>query len=415
MDGRRLRHIRPQRPDLAVRDGYRHMEGLGGLVNGLVQEARRLVSPGAPEAPFVWALLGLSLLALVLAVLLLRRRRVRVSDVERIFMASTAANRRQREISEIDQYARKVAASAEDMKARVRKLRLGHFTQVKIYIDHSNFVRSWAQSMQGRDRQQEHDIDWAKLPGALLDEVADWLTQQRRAPQAIVYRGTNVYGTLFQDDYFQLLHGMLETEATAPDKLPLPMRLRKETIDRWRGENEAQKIELMRTLEGEPGYLVIPIFRRTPRKDQLHSANFTSGGIPIAPEKKLDTHIATDLIGDGTFDIYDIAILATEDSDFVPAVEFVQEMRGKMVIHVGFGSRMNDLRQHCRHRIDLTRNGLAQRIRKPTPGETPATVVEHFAPANTAAAKASGNGGGRRPAPDAEPTPTTPPRKAGEV
>lgn len=379
------------------------MEGLGGLV----QEARRLVMPGTPEAPYVWALLGLGLLVAVMAVVLLRRRRVRPGDVERVFLASTAANRRQREISEIDTYARKVAASAEDMKARVRKLRLGHYTQVKIYIDHSNFVRSWAQSMQGRDRQQEHDIDWAKLPAALLDEVADWLTQQRKAPQAIVYRGSNVYGTLFQDDYFQLLHGMLETEAATPDKLPLPMRLRKETVDRWRAENEAQKIELMRTLEAEPGYLVIPIFRRTPRKDQLHSANFTSGGIPIAPEKKLDTHIATDLIGDATFDVYDIAILATEDSDFVPAVEFVQDMRGKMVIHVGFGGRMNDLRQHCRHRIDLSKNNLAQRIRRVRPDQPASTVIEHLAPANAPAPKAANEG--RKPQPDADTTA----RKAG--
>ena len=374
-----------------------------------MQEARRLVAPGAPEAPFVWAMLALALLATVLAVLLVRRRRVRASDVERVFMASTAANRRQREISEIDSYVRKVAASAEDMKARVRKLRLGHFTQVKIYIDHSNFVRSWAQSMQGRDRQQEHDIDWSKLPAALLDEVADWLTQQRKSPQAIVYRGTNVYGTLFQDDYFQLLHGMLETEAATPDKLPLPMRLRKETVERWRAENEAQKIELMRTLEAEPGYLVIPIFRRTPRKDQLHSANFTSGGIPIAPEKKLDTHIATDLIGDATFDVFDIAILATEDSDFVPAVEFVQDMRGKMIIHVGFGGRMNDLRQHCRHRIDLSRNGLAQRIRRSRPDQPASTVIEHLAPTNAPAAKTASEG--RKATPDADATA----RKANEI
>ena len=52
---------------------------------------------------------------------------------------------------------------------------------------------------------------------------------------------------------------------------------------------------------------MVPILRRTPREDQLYSCNFTSGGIPIAPEKMLDTHIATDLIGDATFDVYDIA------------------------------------------------------------------------------------------------------------
>src|SRR5262249_26365015 len=124
------------------------------------------------------------------------------------------------------------------------------------------------------------------------------------------------------------------------------------------------------TIEGEMGYLVVPILRRTPREDNLYSANYTSGGIPIAPEKMLDTHVAVDLIGDATFDVYDIAILVTEDSDFVPAVDFVQDMRGKMVIHVGFGSRMNGLRSKCRYRIDLGRKGLAQRMQRKREGSS---------------------------------------------
>ena len=62
----------------------------------------------------------------------------------------------------------------------------------------------------------------------------------------------------------------------------------------------------MRTIQQELGYTMVPIFRRTPREEQLSSCNFTAGGIPIAPEKMLDTHIATDLIGDATFDVYDI-------------------------------------------------------------------------------------------------------------
>jgi uncharacterized LabA/DUF88 family protein len=153
-------------------------------------------------------------------------------------------------------------------------------------------------------------------------------------------------------------------EQISPDKLPLPIRLRKETIDRWREENEVHKTELVRTIEAEVGYLMVPIFRRTPREDQLSSSNFTSGGIPIAPEKMLDTHIATDLIGDATFDVYDIALLLSEDSDFVPAVEFVQEMRSKQVIHVGFGGQINDLRGKCRHRIDLGKGQLFRRAQR---------------------------------------------------
>ena len=113
---------------------------------------------------------------------------------------------------------------------------------------------------------------------------------------------------------------------------------------------------------------MVPIFRRTPREDQLYSCNFTAGGIPIAPEKMLDTHIATDLIGDATFDVYDIALIVSEDSDFVPAVDFVQEMRNKHVVHVGFGGYTNDLRSKCRHRIDLGRDRLFRRMQRSAAG-----------------------------------------------
>lgn len=361
------------------------MEGLSVLF----QEALRVSRPGAPEAPFLWAALGLLVLVIVLALRLLLRRRPRTSDVANIYLASTAANRRLREISEMDTFVRKINASAEDMKTRARKLRTGHFLQVKIYIDHSNFIRSWTQQVHGRGRQQAHDIDWGALPAVLMEQVSDWMTSIRKSPQAIVYRGTSVYGTLFQDDYFDLLESMLRLEEQKSDKLLLPMRLRKETVDRWREENEAQKMELMRTVEGETGYTVIPILRRTPKEDSLHSANYTSGGIPIAPEKMLDTHIATDLIGDATFDVYDIAILMTEDSDFVPAVDFVQEMRGKTVVHVGFGGRTNELRARCRHRIDLARDGLAQRMQR-----NRSDAAAQGLPDKGATANRNGNGGG---------------------
>ena len=328
------------------------MEGLGALLGYL----ERVLTPGSPEAPVAWLVVA-GLLTVTLALgFLLRRRGGARDEVEHLFFASATATRRAREISEIDSFARKASATAEDLKARVRRLRLGHFQQVKIYIDHSNFIRTWTQNAHNRDRPLEHDIDWATLPQVLVEETSEWLGKDRRGQQALVYRGTNVYGTLFEEDYFKLLETMLRFEQSAPDRLPLPIRLRKETIDRWREENEAHRIELTRTIQNQIGYIMVPIFRRTPREDQLVSCNFTSGGIPIAPEKMLDTHIATDLIGDATFDVYDVALLVSEDSDFVPAVEFVQGMRNKHVVHVGFGGHQNDLRSKCRHRIDLGRS-----------------------------------------------------------
>jgi uncharacterized LabA/DUF88 family protein len=137
----------------------------------------------------------------------------------------------------------------------------------------------------------------------------------------------------------------------------------------------------MRTIQQELGYTMVPIFRRTPREDQLLSCNFTAGGIPIAPEKMLDTHIATDLIGDATFDVYDIALIVSEDSDFVPSVDFVQEMRNKHVVHVGFGGYANELRSKCHHRIDLGRDRLFRRMQRSGDAANAAAGANTRAPA----------------------------------
>jgi len=365
------------------------MDGLGALLRDL----ERVLTSHPSEALLLGLIAGLLLLALAAYVLVRRRRSAPRNEVEHLFLASAAATRKAREIGEIDAFARKASATAEDLKTRVRKLRTGHFQQVKIYIDHSNFIRTWTQVVHGRDRPLEHDVNWSTLPQVLIEECSDWLSRAHRGLPALVYRGTNVYGTLFQEDYFKLLETMLRLEQASPDKLPLPIRLRKETVERWREENEAHKAELMQTIQQELGYLMVPIFRRTPREDQLASANFTSGGIPIAPEKMLDTQIATDLIGDATFDVYDIALLVSEDSDFVPSVDFVQEMRHKQIVHVGFGGHLNDLRNKCRHRIDLNRDRLFRRMQRGRAGANAARTPPPSGP-NTRAPNAKPQGGG---------------------
>jgi uncharacterized LabA/DUF88 family protein len=356
--------------------------------DALLREMKRVFAPGSVEAPFVW-LLAAALLAL-LAYLVRRLSKKRPNEIEHLFLASAASTRSAREVAEIDAFARRASASAEDLKTRIRRLRTGHFQQVKIYIDHSNFIRTWTQVVHNRDRPLEHDVDWSKLPHVITDDTARWLAKSSKVPQALVYRGTNVYGTLFDESYFKLLETMLRLEKAAPDKLPLPIRLRAETVERWREENEAHKVELTQAIQNEIGYTMVPIFRRTPREDQLFSANFTSGGIPIAPEKMLDTHMAVDLIGDATFDVYDIAVIISEDSDFVPAVDFVQEMRHKHVIHVGFGGYMNDLRAKCRHRIDLGKDGAFRRMQRAKSG----SADEAAKPASPIGRRSSGGGRG---------------------
>jgi hypothetical protein len=182
------------------------MSGLEALLSNL----KRAFAPGSPEAPLAWLLAAIAILLMVgIGVLLLRRQPKARDEVERFFLASAAATRRAREISEIDAFSRRASASAEDLKARVRKLRTGHFQQAKIYIDHSNFIRTWTQVVHNRERPLEHDVNWASLPQVLMEETSEWLAKARKSPQALLYRGTSVYGTLFQEDYFKLLETML--------------------------------------------------------------------------------------------------------------------------------------------------------------------------------------------------------------
>jgi uncharacterized LabA/DUF88 family protein len=339
-----------------------------GASNALLDEFTHGLAAGFADAPLAWRLgilVTLVALLLFLAIVALRRRPAR-GEVDTVYLMSAAATRKAREIGEIDAFARRVGAATDELKLQLRRLRAGHHTQVKIYIDHSNFITTWNEIVHRGERALEHDVDWHALPSVLLEEVAEWQKKMRKAPAAVLYRGMHVYGTLFEDGYFRLLETMLQHEQTAPSRLALPIRLRRETIDKWREENAAHKWELTHEIRNVAGCVMVPVYRRTPREEQLGGAQYTAGGIPIAPEKTLDTRIATDLIGDATFEVYDVALLVTEDSDFIPAVEFVQDMRGKHVVHVGFGSHTNELRSVCHHRIDLGKGNLYRRMQRRT-------------------------------------------------
>ena len=53
-------------------------------------------------------------------------------------------------------------------------------------------------------------------------------------------------------------------------------------------------------------------------------------------EKGVDSSILTDLFDGALNDAYDIAMLISNDSDFVPGIQTIQERLNKQIIHVGF-------------------------------------------------------------------------------
>ncbi len=72
-----------------------------------------------------------------------------------------------------------------------------------------------------------------------------------------------------------------------------------------------------------------------------------------AKEKGVDVQIATDMITLAWENTYDIAVLVSADSDFVPLAEFLKT-KGKKVVHGQFPPKGAELAQKCWAPIDLT-------------------------------------------------------------
>lgn len=72
-----------------------------------------------------------------------------------------------------------------------------------------------------------------------------------------------------------------------------------------------------------------------------------AGLVVISKEKGVDVLLATDLIKDAFRNKYDIALLVSGDSDFVPAVDLVQSLKKQVVnVHLYAGSS-SELRNAC--------------------------------------------------------------------
>ena len=73
-------------------------------------------------------------------------------------------------------------------------------------------------------------------------------------------------------------------------------------------------------------------------------------------EKGIDTAIVTDMIRLAWEDTYDVAILVSSDTDFIPAVEFLDH-RGRKVIQAGFPHTGTALAGPCWASFDLYERG----------------------------------------------------------
>jgi uncharacterized LabA/DUF88 family protein len=242
---------------------------------------------------------------------------------------------------------------------------------VKIYVDCSNLLREW------HKLDKEGTVDWDLFPRLVMEALSGWPEHKDRV---ITYRGCNVYGSYFNDEYYDLLARMnagtakkmalpyqptkrakivQEIIANAkPDARPegealdaLAVKALADEIMQWRKENAVERELLVGALNRKLGYTGFPVERRTP--PSLKATKYTSDGVPIAEEKRVDTAFCTELIADAVYDLYDVAVVVSADEDFVPPIEFVVKELGRQVVQVGNRTLSNIIRDSCTGSIDL--------------------------------------------------------------
>ena len=170
-------------------------------------------------------------------------------------------------------------------------------SNVKLFVDFWNFQISWNDHV----RPDENSgypyvkIGWRNLPQVLIGELPSVLGPATE----MAYKGTQVYASVN----------------------PTPG-----------GPDARLKGFLHSTLGQMTGYRV----HVRDRRFKSDSCPHCKKPIERMVEKGVDSSIVTDLFDGAINDAYDIAVLVSNDSDFVPAIKTIQERLNKQIIHVGF-------------------------------------------------------------------------------
>lgn len=187
----------------------------------------------------------------------------------------------------------------------------GRPLRVRLFIDLPNFEMNWKAFNRGRVRVDA--ISWQNLPQVLIDELPVLLGVKR---EQLCFAGAELYESYIP---YQLL--ALHGEDHKADTAYFYRRRRFLETD----------VALI------PGYAVHISDRTLKFEDGTPTRN--ADGDLQSNEKGVDTSLISHLFLHASADTYDVALLLSEDSDYVPAVRALQTHFNKRVIHVGFKRR----------------------------------------------------------------------------
>lgn len=193
-------------------------------------------------------------------------------------------------------------------------MRLG----TRIFVDFWNFQLNW------NDRTDQAPCDWTVLPSVLLKE-SEKLLAAAGSTDDLVLDETLVYASVKPGEGDAKLRGWLTGFLDRQPSFRVKVRDRRVRVGGiWCNSCQTEIVACPRCNTA---------FRRS-------------------SEKGIDAAIATDLLSLAWEGVLDVAVLVSGDSDFVPAVERIQE-RGLKVVNATWRRYGHELAHSCWASFDL--------------------------------------------------------------
>jgi uncharacterized LabA/DUF88 family protein len=189
--------------------------------------------------------------------------------------------------------------------------------KVKIFIDFWNLQLSWNEYHSRLGSTTPVKIPWeGTLPQVLLNKVG----------KDSEYVGTHVYASInSKSPKDRKLHSFLQQ------------------MDLFQG----YKVIVKERKSAKP----VKCTDESCRKEITHCPHCAKELIRTV-EKGVDTSIAIELFHYALDNVYDKAVLISNDEDFVPAIEYIQR-RGNHIIHAGFKNQGFTVKKACWSHIDF--------------------------------------------------------------
>lgn len=194
--------------------------------------------------------------------------------------------------------------------------------RARVFVDFWNYQLGWNEAA-GRDWQgRPIQCDWSKLPKELVG-AADALLVTAGNPPGLTLEETIVHASVNDSSQATLQEARL-----------------KDWLSNW--------------LDRQPSFDV-KIRTRRPRRRTIRCRSCStdiitcphcSAALTAAAEKGVDAALVTDLLSLAWQRAYEVAILVSGDSDYIPAVEYVQS-QGLKVINAAWYGKGFELQGAC--------------------------------------------------------------------